>query len=234
MPHEVYQISYLRLLVGFLPILAVVIIAWRWKLPIKTYLYVTGRMLLQLFLVGFVLLYVFKSKNPFLVFAVVVVMFSAAGWIALHPIKEKRRKNYWKAFMALVIGGGSPLLLILLGVIDLIPWAEPRYFIPLAGMVFANSMNGVSLAAERFEAEGHQKVPYDQARAISLKTALLPITNSFLAAGLVTIPGIMTGQILAGVSPLLAARYQIMVLSMVFGGIGLSSALYLTFLKPEP
>ena len=94
-------------------------------------------------------------------------------------------------------------------------------------MIFANAMNSVSLAAERLEAETERNVPYDQARNIALRASLTPITNSLFAVGLVSLPGMMTGQILSGVSPLIAVRYQIMVMCMIFGSAGISAACFL-------
>ena len=113
------------------------------------------------------------------------------------------------------------------------PWFLPSYMIPLAGMIFANSMNCISLAAERLEAELERNVSFDSARNIAFQAALIPITNSLFAVGLVSLPGMMTGQILSGVSPFIAARYQIMVMCMMFGSAGISSALFLTLSKSE-
>lgn len=228
---SVYDISRVQLAVALLPIVAVMVLCLFWKLNIKTFLYAAGRMLLQLFLIGFVLLYIFKAKNPWVVLGVILVMFSVASWISLRPIPDKRREHYFHAWIALVLGGGSTLTLILFGVVDLTPWYEARYAVPLAGMIFANSMNGLSLAAERFDSEISKGEAYLEARNKGFATAMLPITNNFLAVGLVAFPGMMTGQILAGISPLIAARYQIMVMSMIFGATGLSTAIYLASLK---
>ncbi len=100
-------------------------------------------------------------------------------------------------------------------------------------MIFANSMNTVSLAAERFETEISTGRNYYEVRAIALQTSLIPMINSLFAVGIVSLPGMMTGQILSGVSPIIAAQYQIMVMCMIFGSGGISAALYLTFLKTE-
>ena len=118
-------------------------------------------------------------------------------------------------------------------VLNLEPWYSPRYVIPLAGMIFASSMNSVSLAVERLTAEIERNVDYQQARNTALRTSLIPITNSLFAVGLVSLPGMMTGQILSGISPLVAARYQIMVMCMIFGSAGISSALFLKLVKPD-
>ena len=99
--------------------------------------------------------------------------------------------------------------------------------IPLGGMIFANCMNSISLAAERLESELKQGQPYEKAKVIALRTSLIPITNMLLAVGLVSLPGMMTGQILSGVSPLIAVRYQIMVMCMIFGSSGISAAVFL-------
>ena len=94
-------------------------------------------------------------------------------------------------------------------------------------MIFASSMNAVSLAAERFEAETGRDVAYRDARRTAYQAALIPIINSLFAVGLVALPGMMTGQILSGVSPLVAAKYQIVVMTMLFGAAGISAAIYL-------
>ncbi len=88
-------------------------------------------------------------------------------------------------------------------------------------------MNTVSLAAERFESELGRSVEYLQARAKAMDAALIPQINALLAVGLVSLPGMMTGQILSGVEPMIAVRYQIVVMCMIFGSAGIAAALYL-------
>ncbi len=124
-------------------------------------------------------------------------------------------------------------MLVVKGVLNLQPWYIPSYIIPLASMIFANAMNTVSLAAERLEAELIRSVDYYQARNIAYKAALIPITNSMFAVGLVSLPGMMTGQILSGTSPLIAARYQIIVMTMLYGSAGISAALFLFLSKQK-
>lgn len=156
-------------------------------------------------------------------------MLVAAGIIALRPIRKKRRNLYLKAFLSISISGVITLIIVTQGVINLTPWYKPQYLIPIAGMIFANSMNAVSLAAERLEVELGRKEEYLKARASAFRAALIPVINSLFAVGIVSLPGMMTGQILSGVSPLVAARYQIMVMCMVFGSAGISTALYIKF-----
>jgi putative ABC transport system permease protein len=92
-------------------------------------------------------------------------------------------------------------------------------------------MNSISLSGERLEAEIKLGVPYEQAKKVALRAALIPITNMLLAVGLVSLPGMMTGQILSGVSPLIAVRYQIMVMCMIFGSSGISAAVFIYSIK---
>jgi len=100
-------------------------------------------------------------------------------------------------------------------------------------MIFANSMNAISLVAERFTAERDRGESYIDARDTALSAALIPITNSMFAVGLVSLPGMMTGQILSGVTPLLAARYQIMVMAMLFGAAGLAAITFLALQRDD-
>ncbi len=158
-------------------------------------------------------------------------MLTSSSWIALRTVKIPKKEIYFQSLLAILIGGGSVLFLITQAVVNLEPWFLPSYMIPLAGMIFANSMNSISLAAERFFSETDRGLSYDQARIVALRASLIPITNSLFAVGLVSLPGMMTGQILSGISPFIAARYQIMVMCMMFGSAGISSAIFLTLLK---
>ena len=151
----------------------------------------------------------------------------AAGWISLGSIDSPRAPLYPAVLLALGLGGGSTLLTVTWGVLGLDPWWEPRYMVPLAGMVFANSMNTVSIAAERFASEIHNGRPPTEAKRIAFQTGMIPVINSMFAVGLVALPAMMTGQILSGVSPLIAVRYQIVVMAMLFAASGLCAAIYL-------
>lgn len=99
-------------------------------------------------------------------------------------------------------------------------------------MIFSNSMNSVSIAAERFSSELSAGLNRVEARRKAFDAALIPLVNSLLAVDLVSLPGMMTGQVLAGVSPLIAARYQILVMCMLFGSSGIAAACYLYWSRP--
>ena len=115
-------------------------------------------------------------------------------------------------------------------VLELRPFHSAQYVIPLAGMVFASAMNSISICAEGFQSERNRGEKITVAREFAFKAALIPITNALFAVGLVSLPGMMTGQIIAGVDPPIATRYQIMVMCMLFSSAGLSAACFLYFL----
>ena len=155
-------------------------------------------------------------------------MLIVASTIALRPLTRKKRwRDYGQALCAISCGGGATLAFIIYFVLDIRPWYQASSIIPIAGMIFAASMNAVSVAAERFVMETkHGSAPI-VARNEAFKAGLIPIFNSLLAVGLVSLPGMMIGQILSGVPPLIAARYQIVVMCMITGASGISAAIYL-------
>ena len=219
--NTIETIPLINLIWILLPVLAVIAIQFKWSLEIKTNLYALLRMLLQLLLIGYFLAYIFESNDPWIVVLVLAVILLVSSWIALRTVKDKRNNLYKKGLLSIFVGGGVVLIVVILGVLDLAPWYSTQIFIPLAGMIFASSMNSVSLAAERLMSDLAHGLSYQQARPIAYQAALIPITNSLFAVGLVSLPGMMTGQILSGISPLIAARYQIMVMCMIFAASGM-------------
>ena len=228
---SIYNISLLNLLWIMIPVAIVIYIYIRWTEDRVTIFYALFRMLIQLMLIGYVLTYIFSADSPYLVVLILVVMLSAASIISMRPLQRQHKSLYMHAFISIFFGGVFTLVMVVFGVLDLNPWYEPRYLIPIAGMIFANSMNAVSISAERFESEINRESSFIKARATSYKAALIPIINVLFAVGLVSLPGMMTGQILSGVDPLIAVRYQIMVMLMILGSAGISVAIYLNFLK---
>jgi putative ABC transport system permease protein len=190
-------------------------------------------MFLQLIAIGYLLTYIFETKNQILILLILTVMLIVASIISMRPVNDKKPVLYLYSFGAILIGGGITLLFVIGGVLDLEFWLEPRFLIPLAGMIFANSMNSVSLAAERYNVELTREKNKIKARNIAYKASLIPTLNTLFAVGLVSIPGMMTGQILSGVSPMIAVNYQIMVMCMVLSSSGISTAIYLSLILKE-
>ena len=225
MPLETIPLT--RLGVAFLPVLAVIAIMWRWRVQPGKAAYALMRMLLQLLLIGYVLVAIFQADSSLIVLGVLLVMVTASAWIALNTVPGQRRSLYAISLAAVLLGGGTTLAITTQAVLALEVWFEPRFLIPLAGMTFANCMTSISLAAERVTAELAHTDNYLEARNAGFQAALIPVVNSLFAVGLVSLPGMMTGQILSGVSPFIAARYQIMVMCMMFASAGLATWLFL-------
>jgi len=221
------DISLLRLSIEVIPILAVLGIMFKWQMNYGNAIYAIMRMLVQLLLIGYVLVFIFQADKSWIVLGVLIVMVSASSWIALGVSGKHQMGLYRYALVAIVIGGGVNLIVVTQGVLRLHPWYEARYMIPLAGMIFANSMNTLSLAVERLHSELGRNTEYQKARNIAFQTSLIPVLNSLFAVGVVSLPGMMTGQILSGISPLVAVRYQIVVMCMIFSSAGISSAIFL-------
>lgn len=219
-------ISIVDLSFAFVPVAIVVGALYWWSLEGGNAVYALIRMLVQLLLIGYVLTYIFQAENPLIVIGVLCVMLLVSSWISLRSLQQRNRLAYARILASIALGGVFTLVLVTQAVLDLNPWFEPQYVIPLAGMIFANSMNTVALAAERFDSEMEQH-SYVESRRIALRACMIPVVNSLFAVGLVSLPGMMTGQILSGVSPLIAARYQIVVMCMIFGSAGISAVCYL-------
>lgn len=223
---DITRLTYGQVAIAMLPALAAVALLAHWSLKPGVAAYALCRMLLQLLLIGYALNAIFLAKTPWPVLLVLIVMVAVATWISLRTI-GRSQQALSHAFVSLGVSGGLTLALVTQGVLGLDPWFEPRVMVPLAGMIFSNSMNTLSLAAERYAAELELGENAENARITAMEAALIPAINSLLAVGLVSIPGMLTGQVLSGVDPLVAARYQIMVMSMVFGSATLSAGCFL-------
>lgn len=228
---SVHSISLVELSYAFVPVFVALAILYYWQLATKHALYALLRMLIQLLLIGYLLTYIFAAEYAGVVSGVIFIMVAASSWIALGTVPKIRMTLYKHAFLAVGVGGGFTLAVMSQIVLGLEPWYHPQYMVPLAGMTFANSMNSISLSAERLSAELSRGVDFATARSISLKASLIPVTNALFAVGLVSLPGMMTGQILSGVSPFIAVRYQIMVMCMLFASSVISAALFLVLSK---
>ena len=233
MNSAVQEITWQGLALAFVPTVLVIAIMWRWTAGVGTGIYATFRMLAQLLLIGYVLVYIFDTGQPAVVLAVLGFMLLVSSWISIRPLQGKSRRLYRNAFLSVSTSGVLTLALVSQSVIGIEPWFNPRYLIPLAGMIFAGAMTTISLAGERAYAEASRGVRYTEARRIAMQAALIPMINSLLAVGLVSLPGMMTGQILSGISPVVAAKYQIVVMSMLFGVTGISAAMFLHLEKTE-
>ena len=182
-------------------------------------------MIIQLITIGYLLVFIFKSDDLKVGIFIVLFMIVVASWITLRNTSDKTFNHYFQILLSVAIAGLINLILIIGFVLELENLYEPRYVIPLAGMIFANTMNALSLAVERFEKE-IERSSFEEARQIAFKACMIPQINSLLAVGLVALPGMMTGQILSGIDPLIAVRYQIMIMAMTLSSAGISAVVY--------
>lgn len=198
------------------------------------------RLVVQLVLVGYILRAVFALASPLVTLAVVVVMVLTAGReVAARPEQRLGRfGNYSIGAASVAVATFLTAILALTTAIRPHPWYDAHYAIPLAGIILGNVLNGTSLALdsmlsgvvrERAAIEARLTLGHSFRQAIgglirtSVRRAMLPIVNQMSAAGIITLPGIMTGQILAGMDPLEAAKYQILLIFLLSGGSGLGS-----------
>jgi putative ABC transport system permease protein len=211
------------------------------RLQLTTALVIAAaRTTVQLLLIGLVLKTVFRSADPLWLSFIAAVMLAAAGCEVLR--RQKRRFRGWWGLgigtTAMLISSFTITFLALTVIIADTPWYTPRYAIPLLGMLLGNTMNGISIGLDRLTTaawdqrevvEGRLLLGYTAAAAITplrrecVRSALIPIINSMSAAGLVSLPGMMTGQILAGNPPVEAVKYQILIMFLVAGGTGLGT-----------
>jgi putative ABC transport system permease protein len=199
-----------------------------------------ARMVLQLLLIGVILTRVFALASPPVTLAVTLVMVAIAGReVAVRPERRLIRfGNYTVGLAAVAFATGITSILALTTALRPDPWYEARYAIPLVGIVLGNVLNAASLALDALlasvvrekaaiEAQLCLGATARQAMAELLRSAmrrgLLPVVNSMSASGVVTLPGIMTGQILAGIDPMEAVKYQILLMFLLSGGAGLSA-----------
>jgi len=206
----------------------------------------TVRTYLQLFILGLVLRWVFGIDSPWLVLAMLLLMVAAAAQTIVRRAPDAPPGIFGSSFVSMLVTGFIVTFAVTGLVVQVEPWYRAQYVIPIAGMVLGNSMNGIALSLERMFADLDLRAeellalvalgatPWEAAgpsvrKAIS--AALIPTINSMAAAGIVFIPGMMTGQILAGADPLAASAYQIVVMLMVSAATALGSvvAVMLTF-----
>ena len=205
-------------------------------------LWASVRMVLQLFAVGYLLHFLFAVRSPLLVVAVLLVMGAFALQVMGARIKRRMPHFYRVVGTALFIGCGGVTFLFCALVVNYSPWYDPRYLIPLAGMIIGNSMNGASLAAERLAAEMRERrdeietalclgasgrQASEAAVRNAFRAALMPTVNTMAAMGIVSLPGMMTGQILSGTEPIIAVRYQIAIMCAITGAVAITAYLIL-------
>jgi len=160
---------------GLIPVAITLAILQVWALPKRRALLSLGRMLLQLLLIGYVLAFIFDSDSPFLISGVLSLMLMAASWITLDSLPGPAWPLFGLTLLSIVLGGLFTLVVITQGVMHLQPWYKPQVLIPIAGMIFSNAMNTISLAGERFYSEFERDGDYCSARNKAYQASMIPI-----------------------------------------------------------
>ena len=225
-------IPWTALLWCLLPVLFVGLMFYRWQGSVFELVLANGRMFVQLLLVGYVLVFLFARPSIGMSLIIVAVMLLIANWIAIRPVRHIPGL-FSPALIALAVAVLLHLALTLALIISPTPWYQPQVVIPLAGMYLANTMNAISLSSERFYSEVNHGNGLKDARNTAFQAAMIPQINGLLAVGVVALPGMMTGQILSGVSPLIAVRYQIVIMTMLLGATGMGCTIMLTLLSKK-
>ena len=196
------------------------------------------RMVVQLLLIGFVLEWLFTQENPFLILAISLVMASIAGIAAVNRTSRRFPGIYLNSLLSVLVASSLVTGLSVRGIIQVQPWFDPQYLIPLLGMVLGNTLTGISLGLDRFmEGVTTQRDQIETLLTLgatrweaahkqvqeAIRTGMIPTINSMMVMGLVSLPGMMTGQILAGANPIDAVRYQIVIIFMIASGAALGT-----------
>jgi putative ABC transport system permease protein len=235
--------SWSGLVWAALPLLGVAaVLAWRRLGQVRRLAIASVRLVVQVTILGLVLDAIFAAKSPELVLVIALIMLATSA----HAVGTRQRRASWtlrlQSFVAMALGAVVVMIVGTRLALGVEPWYEPRTIIPLLGMVLGNSVNGVALGAERLDSElraERDRVELRLALGASARQAALPALRSAVAAaltptingmtiaGIVSVPGMMTGQILAGAHVAAALRYQILIYFLIGGTVGISTLVLL-------
>lgn len=238
------DLMFWQVLAAYIFIVILLIIVRVKKIPReKEIVIATIRMTLQLILVGYVLVYIFEFPNPF----ITIFLFAIMLFFSIHNVYQRAKLELTtslKKTIALSMFSGISISLIffIFLVLTLSPWYDPRFFIPIAGMIIGNSMTGITLGVnnllnnmqtQRTQIEAAlilgapPKIAVKKFLNQAFDAAMLPTINSMVGMGIIFLPGMMTGQILSGMSPLVAVNYQIAIMLGIVGSTSLSVIIFL-------
>jgi putative ABC transport system permease protein len=242
-PTDLALAASLLLLLGLL--------SWRLRLGLARQIFIAAaRTTVQLLLIGHVLrlLFAHVHPGPLLLLAIIMLLVAGREVIARQQRALRGIHGWLIGTGAMFISSFTVTLLALLVIIGKTPWYEPRYAIPLLGMLLGNTMTGVALAMDRMtETLWQQRHIIEQRlmlgqtatqavaeiRRQAIRSGMMPILNAMATAGVVSLPGMMTGQILGGSSPLDAVQYQIMIMFLICAGTGFGTMVAIRWLEQQ-
>lgn len=235
---ELIQLNAIDLMLAALLVLALAGLSLRMRLGITLQLIIAAiRTVAQLLLIGLILKALFEVAELHWIVLIAFVMLIVASWEILS--RQYRKLKIWWGFgvstFALFISSFLITVFALNIIIQPDPWYQPQYTIPLLGMLLGNTMNGIALGMDRLVQTAWQQRAVIEQRLMlgqtsmqaiaqikrdSIRAGMIPIINAMATAGIVSFPGMMTGQILAGSPPVEAVKYQILIMFLITTGTG--------------
>jgi len=244
--NTIIDLSVLDLTLASIFILAVVGLLWWQQLGmVKKTIIASVRTVIQLLFVGYVLEYIFRIEVWYYVVGIIVIMVIVAAVTAAGNARAPFKSRYFIFTGSLIFTSMITLFFVSQVIIHVKTWYEPQYIIPLAGIILGNSMTAASIGGERLfsavkdhrlEIETLLSMGASPARAMrpyiqaALRAAMIPIINSMMIVGIIQIPGIMTGQILSGTRPIIAVKYQMLIMFMLLFAVVISTYLVIVFM----
>lgn len=239
----IISLSPIDLFIAALLVIALSLLSFGMKLNLSHQIIIAGlRTTVQLMLIGIVLKSLFANVHICWVTLIAFFMLMVAS----HEVMSRQTREFtgwWKygvGTFSMSVSSFSITILALNVIIKIEPWYEPQYSIPLLGMLLGNTMSGIAIALDRLTQTAYDQQTIIEARLMlgqewkeaienikrdSIRSGLIPIINSMTVAGVVSLPGMMTGQILAGNPPIEAVKYQILIMFLIAGGTGFGTML---------
>ena len=234
-------LTYLDLAIAALLVVLLAVLSMRMRTGVSRQLLIAAtRTAVQLMLIGLVLKALFENANAVWVALMSLVMLLVAGREVM--VRQGRRFRGWWGYsvgaVSMFVSSFSVTIFALVVILGDTPWYAPQYAIPLLGMLLGNTMSGIAIAMDRLTQSAweqratieahlmlgeHWDAAIADYRRQAVHSGLIPIINAMAAAGLVSLPGMMTGQILAGAPPVEAVKYQILIMFLVAAGTGLGT-----------
>ena len=244
---EIINISWFNVALTTLLVIATGLCSLYLKLRLEKDLLVgTIRTFLQLLLLGYILKIIFGLSNPWIVFIVFLFMITFAARIISGRVKEKKIKYFFPVLVSMFLSYMIINIFVMSLIIQVDPWYKPVYFIPIGGMIIGNSMNAIAIAINNWFSglkKERERVelfltmgasPVESTRDNfkgAITSGMIPSINALMSVGIVSIPGMMTGQILAGIDPMIAIKYQIIIMLILVASTALSSIFALHIVK---
>ncbi|HCH26565.1 MULTISPECIES: ABC transporter permease [Psychrobacter] len=212
-------------------ILMVLMVSWRLRLHLtKTLLMAALRTVVQLSFIGLILAWVFAREQWYEVLSILTIMTLIAGSAAKNRVKRRYKGLFIDTLLAVSVSAVLVTAIAILVILEVQPWYTPQFVIPILGLILGNSLTAISLTSNQLiNAFYEQQARIEMMLSLSatpfeavheqIRTAIIngmtPTLNSMLVVGVVSLPGMMTGQILAGADPTQAIRYQIVTMFLI-------------------